>query len=379
MNFANYFANNVPLFCLCAVMIYLSFRNIKIRRKESILFLVFTTIVVFLSVVVAIEKYSQRVDLPVLGTIFTFLGYIFRPVLLYIFILLANMEQKRTRRFYLVLGIPLIANLIIYIFPLFIGVDGVSKLVFYYQSNGNGTASFIRGSFLNFSSHFVCGLYLLALVYVSTLRFHGKHRRDGLVLVLCVFIIVITVTTEMLADRNDLLNIVCEICAMINYIFIISVNSSKDPLTSLYDRRTYYEDISRFKDLVNGIVQIDMNELKFLNDNYGHEAGDVALAELASIFEESVNKSTMCVYRLSGDEFLILMYQGKKEDLERAVKMIKEKVDQSNYSAAIGAYYYEKDEHISYKDALKKAEVIMYKDKDDHYKQSGHDRRRSKQ
>lgn len=273
------------------------------------------------------------------------------------------MEQVRSKKFYILLGAPLLINVIIYMFPLFINVDGLNRLVFYYLLNGDGTVSFIRGTFLNFASHIVCGIYLLVLIFVSTVRFHGKHRKDGLVLILCIVIIIITVVTEMLASRNDLLNIVCEICAMINYIFIISVNSSKDPLTSLYERRTYYEDISRYRDLVNGVVQIDMNELKFLNDNYGHEAGDVALTKLADIFESSIHKSTMCVYRLSGDEFLILMYQGKKETLETMVEIIRNKISESKYSAAIGYFYYEKEDNISYADTLKKAEELMYLDK----------------
>lgn len=376
MDFANYFANNVPLFSICAVMIFLSIRNFKIRKKESILFLAFTIIVLFLSVVVTIEKGSQTIGNVVLGTVFTSLGYIFRPVLLYIFILLANMEQVRSKKFYILLGTPLILNLIIYLLPFFFFDENLSHLVFYYQANADGTASFIRGTFLNFFSHIISVLYLLVLIFVSTLRFYGKHRRDGLVLVLCVAIIIITVLVEMLTGRNDLLNIVCEICAMINYIFIISVNSSKDPLTALYDRRTYYEDISRYQDLVNGIIQIDMNELKFLNDNYGHEAGDIALSKIANIFEKSINRSTMCVYRLSGDEFLILMYQGKKETLDETVEKIKEAIKESNYSIAIGSIYYEKEDNITFKDALKTAEDLMYKDKNAHYKKSGHDRRK---
>ena len=81
MDFFNYLANNVPLFSISLVMIFLSARNLKIRKKESILFLVFTAIVLLLSVVVTIEKLSQRDGLVVLGTVFTSIGYIFRPIL----------------------------------------------------------------------------------------------------------------------------------------------------------------------------------------------------------------------------------------------------------------------------------------------------------
>lgn len=377
MDIVNYLASNVPLFSICLVMISLSIRNFKIKKVEAFLFLLFTGIVIFLALVVGIEIISQREGLVVLGTIFTSLGYISRPILLYVFILLANMDQTRSKKFYYIFGIPLLINTVIYLFPLFFGVDALAKLVFYYQLNPDGTASFIRGGFLNFSSHIVSGFLLLGLIYVSTLRFYGKHRRDGLVFILCAAIIILTVTTEMLLNRTDLLNIVCEICVLICYIFIISVNASRDPLTHLYDRRTYYEDISHYKDIVNGIIQIDMNELKFLNDNHGHEEGDIALTKIAEVLEQSINRSSMCAYRLSGDEFLVLMYQGKKEDLDATVQSIKERMAKTEYSIAIGSFYYEKADDINYEQAMKKAEELMYEDKSNHYKESGHDRRRS--
>ena len=376
MDIANYFASNIPLFSISAVIVFIALRNIKIRRKESILFLVFTAIVLLLSVVVEVEDYAQLKGLVVLGTVFTSFGYISRPILLYIFVLLANMEQKRKRRFYVLCSIPLLANFIIYMFPLFFGVPGISTLVFYYKLEETGMASFNRGTFLNFFSHAISVFYLVVLFYVSTIRFHGKHRRDGLVFILCDVIILATVATEVATGRSDLLNIVCEICAMINYIFIVSVNTSRDPLTNLYDRRTFYEDVSRYKNIVNGFIQIDMNELKFLNDNYGHDRGDLALTALAETFENSINQSTMCAYRLSGDEFVILMFQGNLDQLEKTVLSIKAKIEESNYSAAIGYYFIDpKVEKVTFEEAMKKAEELMYIDKAKYYKESGHDRR----
>ena len=162
---------------------------------------------------------------------------------------------------------------------------------------------------------------------------------------------------------------------MINYIFIMSINTSRDPLTNLYDRRTYYEDLSRYRNLINGIIQIDMNELKYLNDHYGHGVGDNALNELARIFENCSDEATMCVYRLSGDEFLILMFEGKKEQLENTINKIKESLKDSKYTIALGSYFIEKGDDITFEDALKKAEDLMYIDKDEHYETSGHARR----
>lgn len=357
---------------------FLAFRNLCVRKKESIFFLVFTLIVLILSVVVFMEKYSQAKGLPEIGTVFTSIGYILRPILLYIFVLLTNMEFKRGRGFYLLVTIPLLVNLLVYLIPvIFMKVEPLAKLIFYYQMNDDGvTASFMRGTFLNFISHAICLFYLGVSVYVSTIRFHGKHRRDGTVIIMCVVLVLGTVVAEMITTRNDLLNIVCEICAMVNYIFIMTINSSRDPLTNLYDRRTYLEDLSRYQDVVNGVIMIDMNELKFVNDNYGHQTGDEALVSLAKIFESSIDQSIMCAYRVSGDEFTILMFQGKIEQLDEVVTTIREKMREGKYTAAIGTCFIDKRaDEISFQEALRKAEELMYIDKSKYYDTTGHARR----
>ncbi len=288
------------------------------------------------------------------------------------------MEFKRGRGFYLLVTIPLLVNLLVYLVPvIFMKVEPLAKLVFYYQMNDDGvSASFMRGTFLNFISHAICLFYLGVSVYVSTVRFHGKHRRDGMVIIMCVVLVLATVAAEMITKRNDLLNIVCEICAMVNYIFIMTINSSRDPLTNLYDRRTYLEDLSRYQDVVNGVIMIDMNELKFVNDNYGHQTGDEALISLAKIFESSIDQSIMCAYRVSGDEFTILMFQGKIEQLDEVVTNIREKMREGKYTAAIGTCFIDKRANeISFQEALRKAEELMYIDKSKYYDTTGRARR----
>ena len=238
------------------------------------------------------------------------------------------------------------------------------------------SASFMRGTFLNFISHAICLFYLGVSVYVSTVRFHGKHRRDGMVIIMCVVLVLATVAAEMLTTRNDLLNIVCEICAMVNYIFIMTINSSRDPLTNLYDRRTYLEDLSRYQDIVNGVIMIDMNELKFVNDNYGHQTGDEALISLAKVFESSIDQSIMCAYRVSGDEFTILMFQGKIEQLDEVATKIREKMREGQYTAAIGTCFIDKKSNeTTFQEALRKAEELMYIDKNKYYDTTGRARR----
>ena len=93
-----------------------------------------------------------------------------------------------------------------------------------------------------------------------------------------------------------------------------------DPLTGLYNRagmeyfseRVYKEALQNGKPLFMCIC--DMNGLKYINDNFGHEEGDNAIKKLSQIIKEAAGKDDMA-FRIGGDEFLIL---GIKDDAQSA-------------------------------------------------------------
>lgn len=103
--------------------------------------------------------------------------------------------------------------------------------------------------------------------------------------------------------------------------------ATKDQLTGLYNRR-YLEislqqivaGIKRRKTRL-GVLMCDMDFFKEVNDTYGHDGGDVVLAELAAILQHHVRTSDL-VIRYGGEEFLILLY-----DIEDGTStMVAEKV-----------------------------------------------------
>ena len=84
-----------------------------------------------------------------------------------------------------------------------------------------------------------------------------------------------------------------------------------DPLTGFYNRKgmlhysekLYREILESHKTLF--LCVADMNGLKYINDTFGHEQGDKAIAELAGIIRESLAEGDMA-FRTGGDEFLIM-------------------------------------------------------------------------
>ncbi|MCR4738622.1 MAG: diguanylate cyclase [Lachnospiraceae bacterium] len=108
-----------------------------------------------------------------------------------------------------------------------------------------------------------------------------------------------------------------------------------DPLTGFYNRKgmeyyseKLYNDVLKDKKALF-ICVADMNGLKYINDNFGHENGDRALRELASVIRDSLKKGDIA-FRSGGDEFLIMggrsyLSGAEKEFTERIEELLKEK------------------------------------------------------
>lgn len=84
-----------------------------------------------------------------------------------------------------------------------------------------------------------------------------------------------------------------------------------DPLTELYNRNgmEYFSKRLYEKALKNGthllVCICDMNGLKYINDNFGHEEGDRAIRKLSEIIKAALPKDDLA-FRIGGDEFLVL-------------------------------------------------------------------------
>ena len=97
--------------------------------------------------------------------------------------------------------------------------------------------------------------------------------------------------------------------------------SETDPLTGLYNRRGFENALARsLSDITDktrvSIVSIDMDDLKKINDKYGHSEGDYALMILATALKAFVNDNEICA-RFGGDEFsavLISEDPGRSEE-----------------------------------------------------------------
>lgn len=91
---------------------------------------------------------------------------------------------------------------------------------------------------------------------------------------------------------------------------IIQRNSQIDPLTNLYNRRKindYLHDLKHSDDpQKNAVILLDLDHFKRINDQHGHDMGDLVLVKVSEALRETV-RNTDIVGRFGGEEFIILL------------------------------------------------------------------------
>lgn len=150
----------------------------------------------------------------------------------------------------------------------------------------------------------------------------------------------------------------------------LRVLSSKDMLTGVFNRN----EMNNYVDMVStdtngwyknlGVVFIDLNGLKVVNDEKGHDAGDKLLRDATNALREVFSEEM--IFRAGGDEFTIIVEDTTPEDLKLQVEKTKEVSRKYDHlSLAIG--YSLADEGSDIRKALHEADENMFKDKHEYY------------
>lgn len=158
------------------------------------------------------------------------------------------------------------------------------------------------------------------------------------------------------------------ICVFVFYVNILLQLTKKDALTGLLNRQCYYSDIERGGSLITAAVSLDMNGLKYANDHYGHAEGDRALVALSLCFARSV-KLGQRVYRVGGDEFMILCRRTSEYELSQLIARIRANLEKCEYSCSVGSCY--RGEGMTVEELIRRSDERMYAEKNAYYESIG--------
>ena len=157
-----------------------------------------------------------------------------------------------------------------------------------------------------------------------------------------------------------------------NYLLLqrLEILSSMDMLTGVKNRNAMNTYVS---DIVDGKIQIkypyavvfaDLNGLKRVNDEQGHDEGDHMLKSAADILNQVFEEAL--VYRAGGDEFMIIVPETDEADLEGKIKAINQHAeDVHSIHFAVGTYIVQDGDDI--RKAMRKADERMYINKKEYY------------
>ncbi len=158
--------------------------------------------------------------------------------------------------------------------------------------------------------------------------------------------------------------------------------STHDELTGLLNRRGIIEKGTEMLNLSSNtaIIFFDVDKFKKVNDDHGHEEGDILLKEIARIITDNVRDYDL-VGRLGGDEFVVVFDTTPREEdtslnvlervnivIERVQASLDEKIGNSKFAGkgvgiSGGLAIYDPEIHHSLSDLLQEADGKLYIDK----------------
>ncbi len=146
-----------------------------------------------------------------------------------------------------------------------------------------------------------------------------------------------------------------------------------DALTGVKNRASFNETIFKFsKDIPKQLacIYIDANGLHEINNHLGHQAGDEMLTTIASQLQYEFKKDN--IFRIGGDEFVILCQDYQLVDIEKKMEKICQKLSSQGYDISVGIQW--QNEDININEMIHEAEKEMQEDKKMFYQGSGRER-----
>jgi diguanylate cyclase (GGDEF)-like protein len=149
-----------------------------------------------------------------------------------------------------------------------------------------------------------------------------------------------------------------------------------DELTGLSNRRgfmtsaRYVINLCDRQEISCSLIFIDLNNFKYINDQFGHAEGDRALVTFSNLLKINFRNSDVLA-RLGGDEFVVLLTDTTKSDAETAMRKLQKSIDEYYYktnhgysiSCSYGIAGPDFNQHITIEKLLKDADLLMYEHK----------------
>lgn len=277
----------------------------------------------------------------------TIMGYNLRLFLLASVIVIIN--RNKSNRTKMLLLIPAFVNLGVTLLGIF------TNVMFVYDSQGE----FHRGP-LGFEPHLVSLVYFCILLWAGVECIVSDKSMDALVIIFgCLLNLTATILETVFLLRGMILG-TAALLIVFYYLCIHIEFMHRDILTGAWNRLTFSRDLRNYAQGLYAMLILDINDLKVINDNEGHDAGDAAIKVVARTMLDNLPKSSR-LYRIGGDEFAVLLRRKNGETPGELSDRLQQMISDKGYACAFGFSLFE--ESIDYEEAVSLADKRMYENK----------------
>ena len=366
-----YFRIQINIFSLIilGLIFIISYRNFdrKIPLNKSFLMTALGVIVgLFAEAMTCIFNGNPNPSIIILNNILSAITFTMAPIIAYYFfhfifhLVMSGSKIKEYVKFLFL--IPIVISVILSVLSPFFG--------FYFSYTADGV--YERGTLFLLSS-FNTYLFMVAGVLLVLINAKKMLKKDFLLILGIGILPILGGIAQSLFYGVLAMWSSAAVAMMFGYIFLDDRMIRLDSLTGAWNRESFYLTYTRRIQLTPekkfGAIFFDIDNLKMINDNYGHLEGDKAIKMVMNvIFNVLPQGGNVC--RFGGDEFIVLYDCDKQEEMDTILSDIKNTIKQNEQIKAkqyplecsFGTALYTSD-FTSLDAFLSKLDMLMYQDK----------------
>lgn len=134
-----------------------------------------------------------------------------------------------------------------------------------------------------------------------------------------------------------------------------------DSLTEINNRNAFISRLDKINNKSYAIISFDVNNLKYYNDNFGHHKGDILLKTMSSVLKNIFENN---VYRIGGDEFVVVLEDTNEEQIKNFLETFENKTKEYNKNSEVilqSAFgYCMSNDSLTLNDVIEIADKNMY-------------------
>lgn len=181
---------------------------------------------------------------------------------------------------------------------------------------------------------------------------------------------------ETLEINDDEYGVVVDVSDVVNEKIRLEYERDYDVLTDLYNRRAFFREFDKLygqRMLLKkaAILALDLDNLKAINDTYGHDGGDKAIKAATAILKQ-IPLQQRIIARMGGDEFTLVLYGAQSQEallqqiqgLEKQLQVVSIDIDGQQVAIQMSAgYVFCQDNQLDYEELMKQADRALYQAK----------------